>query len=822
MISSYTTARQIAMLATLPLLALVVVGCGLWSDRPQSGPGSDASTEPDSFHGATNPANLYPRSLDQMITRSDVIVRASLLSAAAATETLSGAEGVSPTYRPLHKLRFTVHEYIKGSGSAEIVVIVRPRGTLSTEADAHDFADLWLSPRNTTWDDRQALLFLIPETRKWYNDWYDMPNVVSDPGESLSVDTFVFPRSGNNVQSIWKYTIDTLARVWLPSSSAAAAGASGDSADIDSMEFIAGEASYDRPVISLADFRAQKEELEALLKAGEGIEGYAECIAGKLAREQHTRANPDWPTPADEKALGSGLGAGTEVYRETQGRSSLATAYHNYWLSGPDMDLFQAVRIDDDSDPKNGYDHTLETARPLTAGVYDVRYNRQHYYRIPCNYKPDDAYVAWTVTVTAPSGTVHEAFFDPVAIGKGVGADAANGTLSPAEFIVNGSSSALQSLMWQDGSATLTLSPYASLAGGFLDVIGLDGSVAHTLSVAEAAVDSAAGTLTWTAASQPWSAGDRLMLRIRDVPYISDVTLTMSPGASVPSWTWVTLTAGTVTVPAGAEIEAQIQAQSNDEWRTASSRAAYKVRIIEGTITYRAAVRIAGSVGPYVYSEPVTITWDAPPPTPTVGDAYVSEVTLTVSPGTLVPNRTLITHSVSATAVPLGTAVETLVQVRTSGGTWNTLPAGDSARTSNATLTYRGAARIRGSTGDYVYSEPVTVTWGAPPTPAPTPTPTPADPYVSEVTLTVSPGTSVPNQTWITYSVSATAVPSGAAVEALVQVRTFQGTWNTLPAGYSAETSNATLTYRGAARIKGSTGDYVYSEPVTVTWGAAP
>ena len=38
------------------------------------------------------------------------------------------------------------------------------------------------------------------------------------------------------------------------------------------------------------------------------------------------------------------------------------------------------------------------------------------------------------VTVTAPAGTVHEAFFDPVVIGSGVGADASNGVLEPKAF----------------------------------------------------------------------------------------------------------------------------------------------------------------------------------------------------------------------------------------------------------------------------------------------------------------------------------------------------------------------------------------------------
>ena len=71
------------------------------------------------MHAVINPATLYPESLDQMIMRTDFIVRATLVSATATTEAVSSREGASTTYRPVHRLRFTVHEYLKGSGSSE-------------------------------------------------------------------------------------------------------------------------------------------------------------------------------------------------------------------------------------------------------------------------------------------------------------------------------------------------------------------------------------------------------------------------------------------------------------------------------------------------------------------------------------------------------------------------------------------------------------------------------------------------------------------------------------------------------------------------------
>ena len=129
------------------------------------------------------------------------------------------------------------------------------------------------------------------------------------------------------------------------------------------------------------------------------------------------------------------------------------------------MDLFRALIVDDDSQSNNGYDHTQVTARPLPAGEYSVFYNWQHYYQIPCNHVPTDAYNDWTVTVTAPEGAVHEAFFDPADLTPGAGFSASSGVLEPAGFSIGGTAASITGLKWQSGSVVLTLAPYASLSG---------------------------------------------------------------------------------------------------------------------------------------------------------------------------------------------------------------------------------------------------------------------------------------------------------------------------------------------------------------------
>ena len=104
---------------------------------------------------------FVPPSLEEQMYYSDVIVRVSLLTATANVETVPSADdGVAPAYRPLQELRFTAHEYLKGSGASVVLVVVAGDRTYLTEAEAREEAGYAVSGRNTTWDGRQGVLFL--------------------------------------------------------------------------------------------------------------------------------------------------------------------------------------------------------------------------------------------------------------------------------------------------------------------------------------------------------------------------------------------------------------------------------------------------------------------------------------------------------------------------------------------------------------------------------------------------------------------------------------------------------------------------------------
>ena len=411
-------------------------------------------------------------SVEERVYYSDVVVRASLQSA---TD---------------EQLRFRATEYLKGTGPTEFVV------TASTVG------------RDTTWDAREAVLFLSrPESQA------SGPSGTAGDG---SAGEFLFTETSDEYYTGdlgAGYTIDSRNPVWLPADEES--GASGAS-DENNPTFITDSedpAGGAQPTVSLADLRSKI----AWVEGGEGVEGYDECVRyaihtqGRI-RDWEAHYEDSWSPVQHEKQTASGARQGT-VLSESNLREP---GYVEFRLSGQNSDLFSIQTVDDDAIPSNGYRYTVTTSRPMPAGTYSFfRHTRPTQY-VPCNFSPDRPSLAYQVTATAPAGTVHEAFFDPVTVGQAVGADGSNGVLKPASFTVGGTATALQGLNWGNGTVTLTLSPYTVLTGVAIDFIALDGSLALSLGASAATADSAAGTLTWSVESAPWQAGDKLMLRVRE------------------------------------------------------------------------------------------------------------------------------------------------------------------------------------------------------------------------------------------------------------------------------------------------------------------
>ena len=420
----------------------------------------DEIQEPPS-DGAASP------SVELRIHESDVIVRASLSS------TDSG------------ELRFRVAEYLKGTGRSEIVVMAET------------------ATRNTTWDDREAILFLI------------LPEGQGAAGAQGSGSTREFAFTDAHYKSPGGYTIDTLDPAWLPAEATGngASGASGDREFITDSEVAEGGS---QPTISLTDLRSKI----AWIEGGQGIAGYDRCIDAVLGYKQFYR---DWEayygrqwTPLQQtEELPSGAKKGTVIHSYDR---SGGAEYSRFWLTGPDADLFKSEIVDEDKNALDGYKNVIAAARPLPNSIYRfVDHGHSHKY-FPCNFAPNHHRLLWSITVVAPSDAIHEAFFDPVTIGNAVGTDAASGVLRPRVFPVTEgvNTPAIERVMWEAGRAVVEFEPSIPLARRHVDFIALDGSLALRMDFDDAAetIEGIKRILAWHVCEQPWANGDLLMLRI--------------------------------------------------------------------------------------------------------------------------------------------------------------------------------------------------------------------------------------------------------------------------------------------------------------------
>ena len=158
--------------------------------------------------------------------------------------------------------------------------------------------------------------------------------------------------------------------------------------------------------------------------------------------------------------------------------------YPRVWIEdGPHARFFEAFIVDDDDNPENGYISGEATIRPLPQGIYSIWSRNQPQVYRPCDFDPLANGIVLEVTVTAPPGTWHEAFFDPAALpnGKGVGVSGGTGVIDPARFKFGNADAEILSLTWSDDKIVLTGNENPSLYEYSLDFIDVDGSIRMSL-----------------------------------------------------------------------------------------------------------------------------------------------------------------------------------------------------------------------------------------------------------------------------------------------------------------------------------------------------
>ena len=462
-------------------------------------------------------AYLGPTSLEERVLVSPVIARVRLDSATSTVES-------GPTYRgmkyiALVEFSFSVLEYLKGSGASDIVAIWNAGQIFDTRQEAEAALPLIGMARDTQWDGREAIVFLqhtvtyLPSTQQAGRFYLSGEHHVG----GVPDDYYSIASRGN--------------KLWLPA--AATVGAPSQLGS-DQQRFLLDvpPALGAAPTITLGEIQARIAGVAAKLDAGDGSEEFRNCVRRTYQYEGYDRYSIErggdgYFSRTLVRELDSGLPASSVVYEESPVFGGLPDKQGRVWLDGGDAALFSAeigdgVPYDFSGDGVNDtiqYAQRVMSTRPLPAGAYRFNfYNREVDFVVCDGYTFRDE---WTVAVTAPEGTLHEAFFDPVAVGTTVAADSANGVLKPASFIdANGAAATIERIAWEagtgeSGTVKLKLSPHNGIAGHTLHFIAHDGSAPLSLKVADATVDSANDTLSWAVASQPWDHGDKLMLRIR-------------------------------------------------------------------------------------------------------------------------------------------------------------------------------------------------------------------------------------------------------------------------------------------------------------------
>ena len=440
-------------------------------------------------------------SLEERIYMAEVIVKARLVTTA---EDLL-------TFRSL--------EYLKGTGPGSL--------TVRAETDGRD----------TRWDGQDAILFLDaflgPEADFSFTDTTDIKSYFINP------DCHACPKeyTGELPEG---YTLGTRNPVWLPfeSSGTTAGGRSPGTSNVV-VETEVGRTG----TISEKTLQKRINWIEGPTSSLRST-GYNFCIVSALGYYRSKRDHEAYfgqprEIPVFDENTVSGLARGTVVgeYGELDGAE-----YSEYLITGQDRHLFTPLRTDDDDLSTNGYrvDHAI--ARPLPAGRYTYHHQTHPYWLEPCNFQPPDSHMVFNVTVEAPEGTVHEAFFDPATTTAGVGylatTSTTTGVLEPAAFSVRGRAITITGLTWQNGRVVLTLDRFGSWLDGF-SFIETDGTVGLRLAEVDATKDWTARTLTWEVSERPWESGDELMMRMGPIPLPAVRNLTAeanSAGEVVLRW----------------------------------------------------------------------------------------------------------------------------------------------------------------------------------------------------------------------------------------------------------------------------------------------
>ena len=519
---------RIILIALLTGMLLLACSQGTGSNTPDDAvPAETLATD------RSHSSRVFPRgetSLEERIANYPTVVRARMTSES--TEVVAGAGRFEGNYYAALKFDLEVGEYLNGTGADNITAIWVAANEFGTRQEAEDALPDIRARRDTQWDNREAVFFLqeLRDAQAFPLDV--LPTLQGDNHYYLSFGISQPHRDGYSLSSEYS-------KLWLPATEIAS-GATGQSGTVgDGQEFLldmptapvgatgaSGASTPAGPTITLGDLKQRLAAVTAELNASDGSEEYKECVRFKYQNEREDRyfiaegeGRRVYVThPTHE--FDSGQPAGTTIYEDEVVSAESTEKRSRLWFDGRDSALFDVVTGDlVPGAYVSTITQTVVSARPIPAGEYKVNNNYLLLPFIPCNHVFT---YGMTMTVTAPEGTVHEAFFDPVVIGAAVGADGSRGVLKPASFAIEGvGTTDIKRIRWESARVEMQIDPPGRPTGHHIDFIALDGTVVLRLDFDDAVdvvEEGRTRALTWGVCERSWNDGDLLMLRISESP----------------------------------------------------------------------------------------------------------------------------------------------------------------------------------------------------------------------------------------------------------------------------------------------------------------
>ena len=297
------------------------------------------------------------QSLELNILESDVIARVSYLRKQSSYVLRPGTYA----WTAMLEFRFTVHEYLKGTGPAEIGGIVY--WMFETEAQARAAAARIGAAHDSRWDSREAIVFLYSPSKEAVQAVHFVYWGTALPTTS---DQYLFGRmievtasSGGEAYSV----ASAHRKLWLPAAETPSQGASGSSNNnaqspddklflLDApapVDGASGAVSVTLPTISQGSMKSKITALEAEANKG-GTPEYRKCVETSYGYEKNLRYSAEFDGPFPHvrytSDIGSGLPAGTLVRDIGDESAPSESEVGLSWFKGPDKDLVTDMNVD--------------------------------------------------------------------------------------------------------------------------------------------------------------------------------------------------------------------------------------------------------------------------------------------------------------------------------------------------------------------------------------------------------------------------------------------------------------------------------------------